>query len=74
MSRFTTSEEYYAARDSFVAYIDSDVNPARQAAGLSLIREAEARECFRLIEEFMDRLMGRTTDQQPTAPTTEVQK
>jgi hypothetical protein len=47
-----TSEEYYARRDDFMRYIAFEVNPARLKAGLSEIREHEARECFRIIHDF----------------------
>jgi hypothetical protein len=45
-------EEYYIQRDEYMAYIRNTVNPARVDAGLSEIREHEARECFRIIHDF----------------------
>jgi len=62
MSRFKTSEEYYLARDTFCIYIEDEVNPARVAAGLQPIRNDEARECFRIIDEFMDKWTGRPSE------------
>lgn len=47
-----TTEEYYIKRDEFMRYIAFEVNPARLAAGLSEIREHEARECYRIIIDF----------------------
>jgi len=47
-----TTEEYYIKRDEFMRYIAFEVNPARLAAGLSEIREHEARECYRIITDF----------------------
>lgn len=47
-------EEYYIARDEFMAYIEEKVNPAREKAGLSAIRDHEAKECFRIIHEFRE--------------------
>jgi len=48
-------EEYYIERDAFMAYIMDEVNPARKKAGLSEIREDEARECFRVLKQFDDK-------------------
>ena len=46
------TEEEYIDRDSFMIYIAEKVNPARVKAGLSEIREEEARECYRIILDF----------------------
>jgi hypothetical protein len=46
------TEEWYLQRDMFEAYIEDEVNPARLAEGLSLIRKHEARECYRILYEF----------------------
>lgn len=58
MNRWPTTEHYYAAQDDFRRYIRDKVNPARAKAGLSEIRDEEARECFRIIDQFLDRWMG----------------
>lgn len=50
------SEEYYIQRDDFMRYIEDKVNPARLDVGLSGIREHEARECFRILYEFWQKL------------------
>lgn len=47
-----SGERYYAARDAFILYILDEVNPARAEAGLSEIREDEARECFRVLHQM----------------------
>jgi hypothetical protein len=60
MHRFATTEEFYVAQDRFRAYIADEVNPARVKAGLSEIRDDEARECFRIIEQFCDDWSGRS--------------
>lgn len=46
------SEEWYAQRDAFIRYIETEVNPRRREVGLFEIRECEARECFRIIHDF----------------------
>lgn len=51
-SIFRTSEEYFARQDEFRCYIAEQVNPARLAAGLSVIGDDEARECFRILDQF----------------------
>lgn len=48
----------HARRDDFRRYIRKEVNPARVKAGLSEIRDDEAGECFRIINQFLDRWMG----------------
>jgi hypothetical protein len=55
VSQFKTSKEYFAAMDCFVIYIEDEVNPARAAAGLPTIKAADARECFRIMDGFLDR-------------------
>lgn len=50
------SEEYYIDRDDFIRYIIEEVNPARLKVGLSEIREHEARECFRILNDFYRRV------------------
>lgn len=57
-----TSEEYYIRRDEVVRYIDREVNPARRANGLDEIREHEARECFRIIVDFLRKWESPTTN------------
>lgn len=52
MSKFRTTEHFYAEQDAFRRYIADKVNPARKAAGLSEIRDEEARECFRIIDHL----------------------
>jgi hypothetical protein len=71
MSRFATSDEYFRAQDEFRRYVETEVNPARVKHGLSEIRDAEARECFRIIDEFLDDWMkpsNRLADQTPAGP------
>lgn len=62
-----TSEEYYIRRDNFVRYIDTEVNPARLKAGLSEIREHEARECFRILHDFEQGLIPKLTSNPNTS-------
>ena len=50
------SEEYYIQRDDFMRYIEDKVNPARLAEGLLEIRVHEARECFRILYMFWQKL------------------
>lgn len=57
-----TSEEYYIRRDEFMRYIDREVNPARRANGLEEIREHEARECFRIIVDFLRKWESHTSN------------
>lgn len=54
MSLFSggSAELFHARQDEFMRYVEDEVNPARVAAGLSEIRPHEARECFRIIDEF----------------------
>lgn len=68
MSRWPTTEHYYAAQDDFRRYIQREVNPARAKAGLSEIRDDEARECFRIIDQFLDRWMGAANPTTPVQP------
>lgn len=51
-SLFRTNEEYHIRCDEFRQYIIEHVNPARKGAGLSEIRDFEARECFRILDRF----------------------
>ncbi len=51
-SLFRTNEEYHIRCDEFRAYIIEQVNPERVKAGLGEIRDAEARECFRILDQF----------------------
>lgn len=57
-----TTEEYYINRDEFLRYIAFEVNPARLSAGLSEIREHEARECYRIIHDFNRGLIKQNND------------
>lgn len=57
-----TSEEYYIRRDEYMRYIDREVNPARRANGLEEIREHEARECFRIIVDFLRKWESSTSN------------
>lgn len=50
------SEQYYIDRDKFVRYIDHTVNPIRLEAGLKAMDLDTARECFRIIRDFNDKL------------------
>lgn len=50
------SEQWYALQEEFIRYIINQVNPARLDAGLSEIREHEARECFRILDDFHRKL------------------
>ena len=45
-------ESEYIDRDEFIRYITDEVNPARKKKGLSKIRKAEARECYRILLQF----------------------
>lgn len=51
-SLFRTTEEYFARQHEFRNYIADKVNPARAKHGLSEIRDDEARECFRIMDQF----------------------
>jgi hypothetical protein len=51
-SAFQRTEDYFCRRDEFMKYIDDHVNPARESAGLKLISDPEAQECFRILDKF----------------------
>lgn len=53
---YPSSEEFYAARDTFRRYVADEVNPARKAHGLTEIRDDEANECFRIIDQLCQRM------------------
>lgn len=74
MTWFATSEEYFATRDSFIAYVVDEINPARIKAGLSELREHEARECFRIMHDFFgnnaDKIPAERSPLEASEPTT----
>lgn len=75
MSRFATSDEYFLAQDVFRRYVQKEVNPHRVRAGLLEIRDDEARECFRIIDEFLDEWVkpeNRLADPTPEGRTSDV--
>jgi hypothetical protein len=47
-----SGEEYYCKRDDFVRYIEDQVNPAREAAGLQPLCWRTAEECYRILNDF----------------------
>lgn len=47
-----SGEEYYCKRDDFVRYIEDEVNPAREDAGLTPLDMKTAEECFRILNDF----------------------
>ena len=51
-SLLRTTEEFYVRQDEFCRYIADEVNPARVKHGLSEIRDDEARECFRILDQL----------------------
>ncbi len=51
-----TGEEYYIQRDSFLSYIKTHVDPVRVANGLAPLDDDTARECFRILNDFRNKL------------------
>lgn len=47
------SEEWYILRDEFLRYVANEVNPARIGAGLKEIDMTAAKECFRVLDDFL---------------------
>lgn len=51
MSRFESTEEFFAAQDAFRRDVRDRINPIRREHGLEEISDVAARECFRLLDE-----------------------
>jgi len=49
----TGSEEYYSEQEEFIRYVIDTVNPARKRHSLMPIRKDEAKECYRILHEFL---------------------
>jgi hypothetical protein len=49
--RARTAEAYFADRDCFLNYVDDEVNPAREKAGLMVVDRAAAAHLFDVITE-----------------------
>jgi hypothetical protein len=45
-----SSEEYFADRDAFVAYVLDEVNPARAAEGLSTVSHGAASRLYDIVK------------------------
>lgn len=49
--RARSAEAYFRDRDRFLAYVESEVNPARRAEGLEIVSMAAASHLFDVIKE-----------------------